>query len=161
MDGERGDMPGKEELPILRLDAPVYCPLPRRHFLIFFMPLTSSFFPHSLSSSASSSSSTVVSSCFPSSLAPVLSLSSQRAHVSASGGAVSAWSVLVGQGCSVCDGYESMLECRGAPNHVLAWPLNKLMFYGCRALPVLPLLKGLHNISTAFDLSAVIIRIGF
>lgn len=42
MDGERGDMPGKEELPILRRDAPVYCPLPRRHFLSF-MP---SFFPH-------------------------------------------------------------------------------------------------------------------
>lgn len=50
MDGERGDMPGKEELPILRLDAPV---LPSSYravtFLIFFMPLTSSFFSiHSL-----------------------------------------------------------------------------------------------------------------
>lgn len=38
MDGERGDMPGKEELPILHLDKIVYCPLPQCHFLIFFIP---------------------------------------------------------------------------------------------------------------------------
>lgn len=53
---------------------------------------------------------------------------------------------LLGRGCSACD--ESTPECRGAPNHVLAWPLNKLMFYGCRALPALPLLKGLHPLTS-------------
>lgn len=148
-------MPGKEELPILRLDAPVYCPLPRRHFLIFFMPLTSSFFPiHSLLLLLFLLASRPPSLQFyPFLLGASMPrlLAELCQHVS----------VRVGRGCSVCDGYESTLECRGAPNHVLAWPLNKLMFYGCRALPVLPLLKGLHNISTAFDLSAVIIRIGF
>lgn len=50
--------------------------------------------------------------------------------------------LVFGRGCSACS--ESTLECRGAPNHVSARPLNTLMFYGWRALPALPLLKGLH-----------------
>lgn len=144
MDGERGDMPGKEELPILRLDAPVHFPLLHTFSFIFFIP--SSFFP-------CHSSSAVVSSRFLSSSGPVFipfflacpCLGFFRSCVS-----MSVW--------SACDGYERMLECRGVPNHVLAWPLNKLIFYGCTALPVLLLLKGLHPVPAAFDL--VVIRTG-
>lgn len=116
-DGERGDMPGKEELPILRLDAPVHRPLPRRHFLsdllcnLFFLPHSLFFFFYSSSSAF-----------IPFfSARPFLLRHRTRDALP-------------------CD--ESTPECRGAPNHVLAWPLSKLMFYGCRALPAPRLLKG-------------------
>lgn len=49
-------------------------------------------------------------------------------------------------GRSACDGDGSMPECRGAPHHVLARPLNTLMFYGCSALPVPMLLKSRRSL---------------
>lgn len=115
-------------------------------FLYCTLSLLSSFFPFH-------SSSAVVSSRFLSSSGPVFipffsacpCLGFFRSCVS-----VSVW--------SACDAYERTPECRGVPNHVLAWPLNKLIFYGCTALPVLLLLKGLHPVPAAFDL--VVIRTG-
>ena len=153
MDGERRDMPGKEELPILHLDATVYCPLTRRHFLVFFIPLTSSFFlVHALL-------------FYCSFLLSVFSWSSfipsfwARPYLSCCQSFVACVKCLAGQRRTVCDGCESTLECRGAFNHVLPWPLNKLIFYGCTPLPCRFLLKGLHPIPSAFD--PVIIRNGF
>lgn len=138
-DGERGDMPGKEELPILRLDAPVYCPVLCSHFLVFSGLLTSSlFYIHSL--------------LFVASLLqfyPFLLSMSQLPAELCQHERVKTGNVLL------------VLECRCAPNHVLAWTLNKLMFYGCTALPTLSLLKGLHAARDAFDLNAVLIYIGF
>lgn len=105
-------------------------------------------------------SSTVVPSYSVSSLGPGLSLSSESIHIPASGAALSACvKHSAGRGCSVCDGDESTLECRGAFNHVLPWPLNKLIFYECTSLPVPILLKGLRLLPAAFDL--VITQIGF
>lgn len=153
MGGERGDMPGKKELPFLRLDKTVYSPLPHRQFIFFFLF-------HKTPNILSMHSSTVVPSYSVSSLGPGLSLSSESIHIPASGAALSACvKRSAGRGCSVCDGYESTLECRGAFNHVLPWPLNKLIFYGCTALPTPYLLKGLHLLPAAFDL--VLTQIGF
>lgn len=105
-DGERGDMPGKEELPILRLDAPVHRPLIARSlyllcafdllFLLLLFVAASSLRLHSVLRSMPR---------------PPAELRQQT------GDALPA------------------PECRGAPTHVLAWPLNKLMFYGCTAPP--------------------------
>lgn len=137
MDGERGDMPGKEELPILRLDAPVYGPLAHRHFLSYLLYSFNLFLflLHSVQRVL----------LLPSAL--VLSLSSQSVHVSACVCGASART-----GMLLCG--ESALGCRGAPNHVLAWTLNKLIFYGCTALPSLLLLKGLQPFPAAFDLAS-------
>lgn len=87
---------------------------------------------------------------FLSSFIPFVSAHPWLAAVSA---CVCVWSIWQDGGCSVwwCWMRESTPECRGAPNHVLAWPLNKLIFYGCTALPTL-LLKGQCRSSTSFDL---------
>ena len=72
MDGERGHMPGKEELPILRLDAPGPLSLPLFYLLLLLYPCK----PLLLVLVFLSSSPRV-----PSSLAPGLSLPSVRVHV--------------------------------------------------------------------------------
>lgn len=116
-------------------------------FLYCTLSLLSSFFLFH-------SSSALVSSCFLTSLGPVfIPLFATRPCLGflQSCVSMSVW--------SVCDGYERTPECRGVPNHVLAWPLNKLIFYGCTALPLLLLLKGLYPIPTAFDL--IMICTGF
>lgn len=68
--------------------------------------------------------------------APLLSLS--YTHVCAAVPLVE----LCQQTGMLCLCVTSTPECRDTLNHLLPWPLNKLMFYGCTALPNLFLLKG-------------------
>ena len=132
MDGDRVDMPGDEELPILHHDTCIEsCAVsPSLFFLL------SVFFP--LHGSSSSLWSFLLWILFPC----ILCIHAFAVYIFSSGHAVYVCMLvrLIGIVCvSVCVfvcawwvgewARASMLQRRRAPTHVFAWPLNNLMFY--------------------------------